>query len=800
MWYTFFSTGKRKYLRVTYTYIPPDLVQIHTEDVTELKEIGDKLTKFNVNLEKKIRRRTQKIDQLSKNLETESTERERMESVLMDSGRFLQEIANQGAHLIYTLDIEGKITYISPVSSIIFQRAPEEMIGKHFADFVFTSEVEDALHKHDELTKGRNQGIISQRIVKKNGAVAHIEAIVTAMKRDGETIGYQGLVRDVTEYKIAEEALQESETKYKLLVENARESILVLQEGKIVLINPTAISLFGYSKHEIVNKAFPLLLFPEDRDAVIKFHNRLLEQIETTQSLTYRIYQKKGKIRWINANVIVVEWNKKPALLIFATDITERRHAEEALEKSEILYRGIVEDHTELICRFLHDTTITFANEAYCRYFGKDRKEIIGNQFLSSIPETDRKFVLQNIFAINARNSIMSHEHQVISPTGEICWQRWTNRGIFNEKGEILEYQATGFDITEMKLFEAALRESEEKYRMLIENASMGIAINQNGIIMYANPELNRISGYSCEELISHPFTDFIHEDDRNRILDLHMRRSRGEEAEATSNFRIIDKNGNTRWFHVNGVVIIWGGKPATLNFISDITDNKLNEEKMAQTLNEKEALLREIHHRVKNNLQIISSLLDMTSKKTDNRETIELFRDVQNKVYTMALIHSQLYQNEQFDKIDIANHTIELIKYLKGVYSSMNVNIVPLLKSGTFLSVAQAIPCALVLNELISNAFKHAFLMKESGVIEVSIEGNEDGMISLAVKDNGVGIPKEFDLNVIHTLGLKLVRNLVRDQLKGVVEIHQNAGTEVVVRFRSPEEVKNGAQHHGGR
>ncbi len=230
----------------------------------------------------------------------------------------------------------------------------------------------------------------------------------------------------------------------------------------------------------------------------------------------------------------------------------------------------------------------------------------------------------------------------------------------------------------------------------------------------------------------------------------------------------------------------------ATVNFTKDITERKLVEQKIKQSLDEKEILLREVHHRVKNNLQIISGLLDMDGiKMVGGKDSFELFNDARSRIHTMALIHSQLYQSERFDKINLVKHTQDLINYISAVHASRHVNIVPVIEDfDVTISVTQAIPLSLILNELFTNAYKHAFDEGEKGTLECTIRESAEGVITVVVKDDGVGLPEGFNINEVDGLGLRLVRNLVREQLMGDIFIESgDGGTRFVIEFNALKE-----------
>ena len=229
------------------------------------------------------------------------------------------------------------------------------------------------------------------------------------------------------------------------------------------------------------------------------------------------------------------------------------------------------------------------------------------------------------------------------------------------------------------------------------------------------------------------------------------------------------------------------------LNLVEDI-GNRIGlfirrvyaEEQIKAALKEKEVLLAEVHHRVKNNLQIISSLLDMSSMQTQNQETIDLFAESRNRVEAMSLIHSQLYESEQFDEIDMHRHIHELSDNLLKIYSKEKAITFDIQSANVYLPVTLAVPCALVLNELISNSLKHAYTDGQQGIISISMQQSNEGAILVKIKDDGVGISEEIDIEKTNSLGLKLVRNIVNKQLNGTIKVVRNKGTEVALEFNT--------------
>jgi len=216
-----------------------------------------------------------------------------------------------------------------------------------------------------------------------------------------------------------------------------------------------------------------------------------------------------------------------------------------------------------------------------------------------------------------------------------------------------------------------------------------------------------------------------------------------------------------------------------------EVARRKQVEKQLKVRLTERETLLRELHHRVKNNLQVVSSLLDMSSLRTQDENVIGLIKNVRSKIHSIAIVHSQLYNTEVLEQVNIGDYIHELVSYLIDIYARGEQITTLVEAASVHLDLAQAIPYALVLSELTSNAIRHAFNGREEGMIKISVEMTAGGTILTSVKDDGIGLSPKVDIAKVETLGLKLVRNVVQRQLKGKMRIKRDRGTEFIVEFK---------------
>jgi two-component sensor histidine kinase len=223
-------------------------------------------------------------------------------------------------------------------------------------------------------------------------------------------------------------------------------------------------------------------------------------------------------------------------------------------------------------------------------------------------------------------------------------------------------------------------------------------------------------------------------------------------------------------------------------SFSQDITERKLAEERIRASLKEKEVLLKEIHHRVKNNLQIVSSLLEFQADSISDPQSRNFFHECQGRINSMALIHEKLYQTRDFACIDLGEYLEHLARHLLRSYAADNTSISLKMAVGKVpLGIDEAIPCGLIANELVSNALKYAFPAGGTGEIVVRCDADSDGWVTMSIADNGVGLPAGLDFSRTETLGYQLVVMLTK-QLRGTVEVRSDHGVAVTVRFSAKE------------
>ncbi len=403
------------------------------------------------------------------------------------------------------------------------------------------------------------------------------------MKDDHKT--REQLVHELTELRSQNAALKKSENaeKYRSLVENLRDVIYELDsQGVVLYISPAIRDMLGYDSSDLLGKNFIEMAHNDDRPGLAEWFSDLRQGKEIPSE--YRVSDKSGDLRWARtqSRPIVEDGLFKGARGILL-DVTAQRRAEEALRKSEKKYRLVVDNMADVITILDLNLRFTYVSPSVIRLRGYTAEEVMA-QTLEQILTPESLQVVARVFeeemkweasgtADLGRTRILELEEY--KKDGSTVWLE-NHLSLFrDEKKKLAGIMALSHDITERKRAEEKLRESEKSYRDLFENANEAIFVAQGGKLVFFNPRTVMMSGYSAEELGSRPYIEFIHPDDRDMVIRRRVRRMKGEELPPIYDFRIIHKDGDTRWVKLNAVAINWKGRPATLNFQSDITERK---------------------------------------------------------------------------------------------------------------------------------------------------------------------------------------------------------------------------------
>jgi PAS domain S-box-containing protein len=581
----------------------------------------------------------------------------------------------------------------------------------------------------------------------------------------------------------AKAALLESEVRYRTLFENAQDGMALAETatGLLVDCNPALCQLVERSKEEIVGQPQSTLHPPQDLIEGLSPTYRKHLQNPSGTVLVDSLLSKSGRIIPVEIRGSQLQIKGRNYILGVFRDITEPQQAEIEKENSRSFLDGIIEQSpTPMWISDMKGTMIRI-NKACCALLRVKPEEVIGkyNVIADNIVEDQGYMPLvQSVFregkTVNF-DLVYDSNNLKILPLDQSA-QVVLNVTIFpirDSMGKITHAIIQHIDITERKQAEDQLRNQEATLRGVLDATQESIWLfSTDGRVLMANETALKRYGKPGPEVIGKPLENLPKDLARSRWARMREAVQSGRPVE------FEDRRGEMDFHHTFYPVIDGEGRVSSVvAFSRDISEHKKTVESLEASLEEKVILLKEVHHRVKNNLQIVASLLGLQVGRSKSPEMIEVLKDMRNRVKSIALLHETLYRSENLGHINFADY----IKGLCGqlLYSSgpvanrirLEYQVVPI-----NLPLEQAVPCGLIVSELVSNALKHGFPGDRAGRIQIELIPIEEKTILLSVRDEGLGLPSDFKLDTSPGLGLKLVSGLT-DQLGGILEMETAPG-----------------------
>jgi PAS domain S-box-containing protein len=627
---------------------------------------------------------------------------------------------------------------------------------------------------------------------------------------------------------------QQAEAMFRGLLESAPDAMVIVNSDDcIVLINAQTERLFGYGRHELIGKPLELLVPPRARG--VSRRPRLgssdLGTSPGGSGLEYYGRRKDGTEVPIDISLSPVTTQAGVLAVYAMRDITERQRVEGALAaearflraqtavakvalsslRPEDLGGPLLETigRTQgYACGTLWRVAKDGKTATMVASFGDGTAAFIGMvqdlsetscvlariirtgepAFINRMPETPyrvhpiaRALKTQALLGL----PLVARTDQVV---GAIVFVDTENRERFTERdltqGTVLASQVAQA-LENSELF-SQVNQLQEQYRVATEALNDAVfTLDAQGQFAFGNAAGERLTGYRLEEMLGHPFADLVAPEDLPRLVDRFQRAIAGESISPHVEVEMIRKDGRHVPVELSMANLILDGHIAgRVGVARDITERRRVDAQIKASLQEKEVLLKEIHHRVKNNLQIISSLLNLQSKYIKDPYMLQTFNDSQNRIKSMALIHEILYQSRDIARIDFSEYIRNLMIHLFRSYGdhskaiTFEVNV-----KNIMLGVDTAISCGLIINELVSNSLKHAFSDGRSGKIYIEVSEKNANRLILIVQDDGIGFQKGIELGTMDSLGLKLVIALT-NQLSGSVELDNTSGTMFKILF----------------
>lgn len=597
--------------------------------------------------------------------------------------------------------------------------------------------------------------------------------------------------------------------RYRSLVESLPVGVLMMVSGEVVYANPSAVRFIGVSGEDVVGIAVESFVHPSYRAdfqklvekaedmSVVEFVEMKIQHIVTGRVSDVEMGANMADDGSVHLTLHDISSRKLLAReqlraqiaeetnLQLQREIIERRKLMKELLRTEKFTKSIIDSSLDMIVATDIDYNVTEFNKAAELTFGYNKHEVIGKHI--SILYSDKSEYSKVKDRIDKEESVAL---DIVN--------RKKDRSLFisllsasvlkNEEGEVIGAMGVSRDITTTKKAEEELKLSEERHRAIYDQAFIGIArIAKMGRFLLVNQRLSDMIGYSPEELYRKTFYELVLESEVESSLQSWDDLLSGKITNFSKEQTYVRNDGR----HINAnvtVSLVRDANDAPNYFVAvfeDITERRENDKKLQDSLREKEVLLKEVHHRVKNNMQVISSILNLQSSYIDDEKALSILRESQDRIKSMSFVHESLYQSDTLSEVNFAEYIRNIATNLYHSYGrpkggiDLRFDLEPV-----FINLDTSIPCGLVINELVSNALKYAFEGREKGTIGIHLSRLSEKHLRLRVEDNGVGLPVNFDVETADSLGLQLVTTLAT-QVSGTLTVERDNGTRFTLDFK---------------
>lgn len=598
------------------------------------------------------------------------------------------------------------------------------------------------------------------------------------VKRQTQLWKSEYLERQKTQKKLAERNKD-----FETLIENIHDSVFTMTaQGIFTYISPNIEKITGYKPEEIVNKRYAPFFAPK---MLPDLFDRLETRIKTDidDAALIEIIHKKGTKRWVTASTKVFN-HPENGLVVQGTiqDVTGKVAARRALRHSEERFRKLTE-HSPVGIFIVSKREYIYVNKKYADIFGGQPSDLIGKELnLEFLHEDGRKVIFETLEKLKTGELDSSDQLcRAYNKDGKELFIHFYS-SIIDVSGERVLF-GTALDITERINVQKSLEEQQERFRVLTEKSFTGLVLIQNNEVIYINPRYLEMLGRTQNEIkTSDDLLNLIHPEDLERVKKSVIERERGQLNHDHYQCRLYHKDGHVIYVDIYGSMVTINGEQTMMASIMDVTDSIINQEHLEKSIQEKNTLLAEIHHRVKNNMAVVSGLMELQKYKTDDKKVRALLIDSQLRIKTIAMIHEKLYQSESFSEIPFGQYLSELISNISdSLYlESSNITVSEDYDDLT-LNINQAIPAALFVNETLTNSFKHAFPEHQKGNISVKVKINDDNVVRISICDDGIGLPINFPSS--NSLGITLIKNLSL-QIDATLNIANENGARFEIEF----------------
>ncbi len=519
-----------------------------------------------------------------------ATERKRAEKALRLSEERYRRLTENSQDIIFRLVLpDHRFEYINPACLTLTGYEPAEFYtSPHLLQDIIHPVFHERLEKQwAMMPKGDVPQEYEYSIIHRDGRIRWFHQRNTVVRDSkGKVTALEGIVTDITARKNAEISLREIEERYRIISENTADVIWLLNLAtmRFSYVSPSVFHLLGYTAEEILEMSFVDFLTPASREYVEKAIPAAIEAIrgssgaERIQNHIVEQVRKDGTI--ITVEIVATLLNESEPdrieILGVSRDISERKRAQEALRESEEKFRSLVETTSDLVWEVDAQGIYTYVSPKVRDLLGYEPAELVGKTPFSVMPPDEAERLTREFELLAVSPSpVDSLVNRCLHKNGTVVVMETSAVPLFARDGSFAGFRGIDRDVTERIRIGDALKESEERYRSFVERANEAIFVIQDGLIPFCNRKGMDLIGREADYLATHSFLDLIHPDDRNAAVERHVRRLKGEDFDPLAELRVMNANGTLHWLEINAVQISWNGKPATLNFATEITERK---------------------------------------------------------------------------------------------------------------------------------------------------------------------------------------------------------------------------------
>lgn len=687
----------------------------------------------------------------------------------------------------WELDVQDSVIYWSPFIKELHGIDPDVNLNLEDA-FKLVKEGESRQIIQHAMARSIKYGDtfdIEVELITGDGDFVWTRIVGESEFEDGACTRLYGTLQNIQKKKQAELLVQQGRAKLQKIMNQSPDVICTADaEGRFVEVSRKCMAAWGYTSDEMEGRAIFDFIHEDDIEKSRKAFKEIVAGREMNNFENQHVHKNGSHVPIIWS----AKWDENDQLIYcVARDGTEKKRAENELKQYNRFIETAIESLPIGIVAYDIETGKTqLINNKYCEICGWSREEL-----------SDGEKAYELLFPEEAyRNKIRARVSEDIG-SGDLDRMAWEGLKITTKNGVEKKVQAknipiyeqnlmisTLIDITEQKKMEQQLIENEKRFKALVQDGSDLLAIfDQNGIYKYVSPTSENILGIKPEHFVGKDLLQFVHEKDKSKIIRVIKNLPELKRFKIPL-VRFRDVNYNWRWLETT--ITNMTNEQAVKGYVAnsrDVTERVRQQKILQESLEEKEVLLSEIHHRVKNNLAIISGILQLQAYDEENEQVLERLYDSIFRIQTMASIHELLYQTESFSRL-LFSEIIDKLIY--GIHETLrggkeiDINIS---QQEQELNINQAIPCSLIINEVVTNVYKHAFKGRKKGILKINVR-EQDGVLYLKIADNGIGLPEGLNAKESTTLGMNIIR-ILSSQLEAEYKFESSVeGTTFELEF----------------